>query len=317
MLSQIEPLPNLSIAVLIPCYNEAATIAKVIQDFKAALPWCMVYVYDNNSKDNTAEIASEAGAIVMPEHLQGKGNVVRSMFSDITADVYVMVDGDDTYDASVAPAMIQVLLDKKLDCVNAVRHSTAVQAYRQGHQFGNWLLTSMVARLFGRATRDMLTGYRIFSHRFVKSFPVVSSGFEIETEITVHSLELRMRTEDFDTEYGARPAGSTSKLNTYKDGCKILWMILKLVKQERPTLFFNSISLVCVLVSIILFYPVLADFLRTGLVPRLPTAILSAFLMSIAILSTLCGLILASVTQGRREIKQLTYLSTPRFLVRK
>ncbi|MDB5774669.1 MAG: glycosyltransferase [Herbaspirillum sp.] len=316
MTPNIQSLNDLSIAILVPCYNEATTVQKVVTDFKRVLPECTVYVYDNNSKDGTAAIAAAAGAVVVPELLQGKGNVVRRMFSDIVADVYVMVDGDDTYDASVAPNMIKLLLDKNLDCVNAVRHSTELEAYRQGHQFGNWMLTTIVAKLFGRATRDMLTGYRVFSHKFVKSFPVVSSGFEIETEITVHSLELRMRCEDFDTDYGARPEGSTSKLSTYKDGIKILWMIIKLIKLERPSLFFNSVGVILAIVALGIFYPVLIDYLHTGLVPRFPTAILSGFLILFAILSGVCGMILSSVTQGRRETKQLMYLSTPRFLRR-
>lgn len=306
-------LSDISVAILVPCYNEATTVAKVVADFKLALPHATVYVYDNNSKDNTSAIALAAGAVVMHEPLQGKGNVVRRMFSDITADVYVMVDGDDTYDASVAPAMVQRLVEGQLDCINAVRHSTAIEAYRQGHEFGNWMLTTIVAKLFGRATRDMLTGYRVFSHKFVKSFPVVSKGFEIETELTVHTLELRMRSEDFDTNYGARPEGSVSKLSTYKDGFKILWMIFKLIKLERPALFFNTFGVVAVLLALALFVPVLSDYLHTGLVPRLPTAILSAFIVMLGILSAVCGLILTSVTQGRREVKQLSFLATPRF----
>ncbi|HWW68543.1 MAG TPA: glycosyltransferase family 2 protein [Duganella sp.] len=309
-------LSDISVAILVPCYNEATTVAKVVADFKLALPHATVYVYDNNSKDNTSAIALAAGAVVMHEPLQGKGNVVRRMFSDITADVYVMVDGDDTYDASVAPAMVQRLVEGQLDCINAVRHSTAIEAYRQGHEFGNWMLTTIVAKLFGRATRDMLTGYRVFSHKFVKSFPVVSKGFEIETELTVHTLELRMRSEDFDTNYGARPEGSVSKLSTYKDGFKILWMIFKLIKLERPALFFNSFGVVAVLLALALFLPVLSDYLHTGLVPRLPTAILSAFIVMLGILSAVCGLILTSVTQGRREIKQLSFLATPRYHTR-
>ena len=312
-----QDLSDISIAILVPCYNEATTVAKVVTDFKLALPHATVYVYDNNSKDNTSAIALAAGATVVHEPLQGKGNVVRRMFSDISADVYVMVDGDDTYDAKVAPAMVRRLVEKNLDCINAVRHSTALEAYRQGHEFGNWMLTTIVAKLFGRATKDMLTGYRVFSHKFVKSFPVVSKGFEIETELTVHTLELRMRSEDVDTDYGARPEGSVSKLSTYKDGFKILWMIFKLIKLERPSLFFNSFAAVAVLIALALFAPVLADYLHTGLVPRLPTAILSALIVMLAILSALCGLILTSVTQGRREVKQLAFLATPRFYSRK
>lgn len=313
-MTRVPPLlSTMTIAVLVPCYNEAATIGKVIADFKQALPDATIYVYDNNSKDETTAIALASGAVVIPERLQGKGNVVRRMFSDITADVYVLVDGDDTYDASVAPAMVRLLVEKNLDCVNAVRHSIAHAAYRRGHEFGNWLLTIIVAKLFGRATKDMLTGYRVFSHRFVKSFPAISAGFEIETEITVHSLELRMRSEDFDTDYRARPEGSVSKLSTYKDGMKIMWMIVKLVKLERPSLFFNTISLTALLIAVAIFYPVLLEFFDTGEVRRFPTAILSGFIVLAAMLSFVCGMILASVTQGRREIKQLSYLFTPRY----
>jgi glycosyltransferase involved in cell wall biosynthesis len=312
-----ELFPNLSIAILVPCYNEATTIAKVVSDFKMALPSCTIYVYDNNSRDGTSGIAAATGAVVIPESLQGKGNVVRRMFSDIHADVYIMVDGDDTYDASAAPEMVRLLVEKNLDCVNAVRHSIGLDAYRQGHEFGNWILTTIVAKLFGRATKDMLTGYRVFSHKFVKSFPVISTGFEIETEITIHILELRLRSEDFDTKYGARPKGSVSKLSTYKDGIKILWMIINLIKLERPSLFFNSIGMLCAIFALVIFYPVLIDYIHTGLVPRLPTAILSAFIVLLAVLSVVCGLILTSVTQGRREIKQLYFLSTPRFMNKK
>jgi len=308
-----EQISDMSVAVLVPCFNEAATVAKVVADFKLALPNATVYVYDNNSKDDTSAIALAAGAVVVPEFLQGKGNVVRRMFSDIEADVYVMVDGDATYDAKAAPDMVQLLVDKNLDCVNGVRRSTAFEAYRQGHEFGNWMLTTIVSKLFGRVTKDMLTGYRVFSHRFVKSFPVASTGFEIETELTVHSLELRMRSEDVDTEYGARPEGSVSKLSTYKDGFKILWMIFKLIKLERPSMFFNTFAIIAALFSLGIFVPVLIEYLDTGLVPRLPTAILSGLMMSLAILSVICGLILTSVTQGRREAKQLAFLATSRY----
>ena len=309
-------LLNHRIAILLPCYNEATTVATIIRDFNRYLPQAAVYVFDNNSSDDTVAIARAAGAVVREVHQQGKGNVIRRMFADIEADVYIMVDGDDTYDASVAPAMVQRLVEGQLDCINAVRHSTALEAYRQGHEFGNWMLTTIVAKLFGRATRDMLTGYRVFSHKFVKSFPVVSKGFEIETELTVHTLELRMRSEDFDTNYGARPEGSVSKLSTYKDGFKILWMIFKLIKLERPALFFNPFGAAAVLLALALFLPVLSDYLHTGLVPRLPTAILSAFIVMLGILSAVCGLILTSVTQGRREIKQLSFLATPRYHTR-
>jgi glycosyltransferase involved in cell wall biosynthesis len=305
-----------AVAVVIPCYNEAIAIGKVVRDFKAALPHARVYVYDNNSTDDTIKVATAAGAIVRSENLQGKGNVVRRMFSDIEADVYVMVDGDDTYDATSSPGMIQLLVERDLDCVNGVRQSDSIEAYRNGHQFGNWLLTTLVARLFGRATHDMLTGYRVFTRRFVKSFPVLSGGFEIETELTVHTLEMRMRTADVDTRYGGRPAGSTSKLNTYRDGWRILKMIVNLLKQERPLMFFNSIAGIGVVIAMVLFAPVLVEFIRTGEVRRFPTAILSATIVSISVISVACGLILDTVTRGRKELKRLMYLQLARREVR-
>ena len=297
-----------AVAVLIPCFNEAVAIGKVVRDFRAALPHAVIYVYDNNSSDDTAGVARAAGAVVRSEHLQGKGNVVRRMFSDIDADVYIMVDGDDTYDAGAAPAMVKLLFDQDLDCVNGVRKSAVEEAYRSGHKFGNWLLTSLVARLFGRATRDMLTGYRVFTRRFVKSIPVLSAGFEIETELTVHTLEMRMRVADIDTVYGGRPEGSTSKLSTYRDGWKILKMIINLLKQERPLMFFNVIAGIGVLVAAVLFVPVFIEFLHTGEVRRFPTAILAATIVSISVISVACGLILDTVTRGRKEFKRLMYL---------
>lgn len=309
-----KPFEALSVAVLVPCYNEGLTISKVVTDFKKALPSASVYVYDNNSKDDTFAKAKAAGAITKKEHLQGKGNVVRRMFSDIEADVYIMVDGDDTYDASIAPQFVRLLVEEDLDTLNGVRVSTLDESYRNGHRFGNWMLTTMVAKLFGQSTKDMLTGYRVFSRRFVKSFPVSASGFEIETELTVHTLELKMRSMDVETNYGARPEGSTSKLSTYKDGFKILWMIIKLIKLERPSLFFYTLGVLFFFISLGLFYPVLIDYLHTGLVERFPTAILSGLIMALSILSIMSGLILATVTQGRKEAKQLAYLNTQRYL---
>jgi glycosyltransferase involved in cell wall biosynthesis len=303
----------LSVAVLVPCYNEGLTITKVVTDFKKALPSANIYVYDNNSKDDTFAKAQAAGAITKKEHLQGKGNVVRRMFSDIEADVYIMVDGDDTYDAFVAPQLVRLLIDEDLDTLNGVRISELDESYRNGHRFGNWMLTTMVAKLFGQSTKDMLTGYRVFSRRFVKSFPVTASGFEIETELTVHTLELKMRSMDVETNYGARPEGSTSKLSTYKDGFKILWMIIKLIKLERPSLFFYSLGILFFFTSLALFYPVLIDYLHTGLVERFPTAILSGLIMALSILSIMSGLILATVTQGRKEAKQLAYINTNKY----
>ncbi len=300
-----------SIAVLIPCYNEEIAIPMVIRDFRAALPEARIYVCDNNSKDRTVEVARAAGAEIRSENLQGKGNVVRRMFADIEADVYVLVDGDATYDAAAAPALIARLLDERLDMVNAARVSHEEAAYRQGHKFGNWLLTTLVAQIFGNRFHDMLSGYRVFSRRFVKTFPALSQGFEIETELTVHALELRMPIAEVATDYKSRPPGSVSKLSTFSDGWRILLMIAHLVKQERPLPFFGITSLALVLLSVGISIPVIGDFMRTGLVPRLPTAVLSVGLMLLAFLSAACGLILATVTRGRREMKRLAYLSIP------
>jgi glycosyltransferase involved in cell wall biosynthesis len=298
-----------SVAVIVPCFNEAVAIGKVVTDFRSALPDARVYVYDNNSTDGTADLARAAGATVRAEPLQGKGNVVRRMFRDIDADVYVMVDGDDTYAAADAPRMVELLLLEQLDCVNGVRRSDEQEAYRFGHRIGNRVLTALVTRLFGRVTEDMLTGYRVFSRRFVKSFPALSSGFEIETEITVHALQMRMRVADVETRYRGRPAGSASKLRTYTDGLNILGTIIELVKQERPLLFFNSLGAACIIIALALFAPVLIEYLQTGLVRRMPTAILSSSLVMLAFVLSGCGLILDTVTRGRKEIKLLAYLA--------
>jgi glycosyltransferase involved in cell wall biosynthesis len=302
---------NINIAVIIPCHNEDVAIPAVVRDFRAALPSAQVYVYDNNSTDRTAELAAQAGAIVGFEPFPGKGNVMRRMFSDIDADVYVLVDGDDTYDATAAPAMVKLLLDGQLDMVNGVRVSTEKEAYRFGHRFGNVMLTQMVATIFGRQFTDMLSGYRVFSRRFVKSFPALAKGFEIETELTVHALELRMKTAELPAPYKERPEGSVSKLNTVRDGIRILRTIATLIKEERPVWFFGVIALVLSLLSLGLAAPVIADYWHTGLVPRFPTAILSASIMLLAFLSLTCGLILDSVTHARRELKRLAYLSIP------
>jgi hypothetical protein len=303
---------NTTIAVLVPCYNEAAAIADVVRDFRQALPQASVYVYDNNSTDSTVEVARGAGAIVRTEPLQGKGNVVRRMFADIEADVFVMVDGDNTYDASVAPQLVQKLLDESLDLVNGKRVHKETEAYRPGHQFGNVLLTSLVAMIFGKRFEDMLSGYKIFSRRFVKSFPSLSSGFEIETELTVHALELRMPVAEVETAYGARPEGSESKLSTFSDGYKILKMIGILIKEERPLQFFSSLFGLFVLAALIISFPVITTYLETGLVPRLPTAVLATGMMLLGFLSLACGLILDTVTRGRQELKRLQYLSVSR-----
>lgn len=298
-------------AVLIPCYNEEAAIAQVVNDFRLALPDAKIYVYDNNSKDRTIEVAKKTGAIVRREPLQGKGNVVRRMFADIEADVYVLVDGDATYDAASAPMMVQKLLDERLDMVNGARVTQIEEAYRPGHRFGNWLLTSIVAWIFGNRFKDMLSGYRVFSRRYVKSFPALAVGFETETELTVHALELRMPTSEVATPYKDRPVGSVSKLNTYRDGFRILWMITVLVKEERPMQFFSLFALFLLLFGTGLAAPILIEFFETGLVPRLPTAVLAMGMYILSFLSLSCGLILETVTRARREMKRMRYLNVP------
>jgi len=305
---------NPRIAVLIPCYNEEAAIGSVVRDFRAALPEAAIYVYDNNSRDRTAEVAGAAGAVVRREILQGKGNVVRRMFADVEADVYVLVDGDDTYHAASAPALVRKLLTEQLDVVNAARVTDIEAAYRRGHRFGNRLLTSLVSSVFGKRTVDMLSGYRVFSRRFVKSFPALAGGFEIETELTVHALEMRMPFAEVATPYKDRPAGSVSKLSTYRDGLRILLMIGRLVKEERPLQAFSLSAGFFIFVSVVVAWPVFTTYFETGLVPRLPTAILAAALMLLAFLSLTCGLILETVTRGRREIKRLAYLAQPLFI---
>ena len=300
---------NIDIAVLVPCYNEETTISSVVHDFRKAMPSATIYVYDNNSTDKTVEVAKEAGAVVQTEPLQGKGNVVRRMFADIEADVYVMVDGDDTYDASAAPMMVQKLLDENLDILNGKRIHKEAEAYRIGHQFGNTLLTSLVAIIFGNRFEDMLSGYKIFSYRFAKSFPNLSSGFEIETELTIHALELRMPVAEIETHYGARPEGSESKLSTFADGFRILKTIAILIKEERPLQFFSSLFGLFVLCSVVISIPLITTYLETGLVPRQPTAILATGLMLLGFMCLACGLILDTVTRGRQEFKRLQYLS--------
>ena len=300
------------IAVLIPCFNEAHSIVKVVQDFKAAVPQASIYIYDNNSTDATARLAGDAGAIVAIEPRQGKGNVIRRMFADVEADIYILVDGDDTYPAESAPALIEELLEKQLDMVVGIRLSEyGESAFPMGHRYGNALITGFVGLLFGRSFTDMLSGYRVFSRRFVKSFPALSSGFETETELTIHALELRMPIAEVQTAYGARPEGSESKLRTFRDGFRIVGTIAKLFKEERPLIFFSIIFLFLFMFSMILGYPIVSGFLENGLVPRLPTAVLATGIMLIAFLSLTCGLILDTVTRGRRELKRLAYLSIP------
>ncbi|WP_380874881.1 glycosyl transferase [Sphingomonas sp. DBB INV C78] len=304
-------LAPLRIAVILPCYNEAAAIAGTVASFRAALPQAMVYVFDNNSSDGTAEVAAAAGAIVRTERMQGKGHVVRRMFADVDADIYVMADGDATYDASAAPRMVQMLVDDRLDMVVGARQSEVEEAYRRGHRLGNRLFTGMLARLFGRSFSDIFSGYRVFSRRFVKSFPVLSEGFEIETEISVHALELRMPVAELVTAYGARPEGSVSKLSTYRDGWRILKTIATLFRIERPVLFFGAIGIALAALAVLLAIPLAITYAQTGLVPRMPTAILSTGLMILAFLNGFCGLILDTVVRGRREVRRLAYLSFP------
>lgn len=307
----ISTLARPRIAVLIPCYNEEVAIPRVVEAFRAALPEAEILVYDNNSKDRTVEVAREAGATVRRETLQGKGNVVRRMFADIEADVYVLVDGDDTYDAAAAPEMVRMLLDERLDMVTGVRVTDIQAAYRPGHRFGNLMLTGMVRVVFGDRISDMLSGYRAFSRRFVKSFPALAEGFETETEFTVHALELKMPVGEVKTAYKDRPPGSASKLNTIRDGIRILQTILGLIRRERPLAFFGGIAGVLLVGAGILFLPVLLTYLTTGLVPRFPSFIASATLAMLSFLSLSCGLILDTVTRGRREAKRIAYLAVP------
>jgi glycosyltransferase involved in cell wall biosynthesis len=301
----------LRVAVLLPCFNEEAAIAQTVASFRAALPAAAVYVYDNNSTDRTAEVAAAAGAIVRTERMQGKGHVVRRMFADIEADIYVMADGDATYDASAAPELVRRLVDERLDMVVGARQSQVEAAYRRGHRLGNRLFTGILARLFGRSFSDIFSGYRVFSRRFVKSFPALSRGFETETEISVHALELAMPVAEVVTAYGARPEGSQSKLSTYRDGWRIMRTIAHLFRIERPVLFYGSFGLMLAALAIVLAIPLAITYAQTGLVPRLPTAILATGLMIVAFLSFMCGLILDTVVRGRREVRRLFYLSFP------
>jgi glycosyltransferase involved in cell wall biosynthesis len=297
------------VAVLVPCYNEERAVAQVVGDFRAALPHAVVYVYDNNSSDGTVEAARRAGAVVRRETYQGKGHVVRRMFNDVEADVYVLVDGDATYDAPSAPEMVAKLVAERLDMVVGARIDRDMAAYRRGHRAGNRLLTGFVAHMFGRSFTDLLSGYRVFSRRFVKSFPILSGGFEIETELTIHALELELPVSELATPYYSRPSGSASKLATWSDGFRILWTVFKLYRAERPLSLFGAFGVALAIMSIGLAIPVIITYLQEGLVPRLPTAVLSTGLMLLAFLSIACGLILDTVTRGRRELKLLAYLA--------
>ncbi|HWI76647.1 MAG TPA: glycosyltransferase family 2 protein [Sphingomicrobium sp.] len=298
-----------SVAVLLPCYNEEATIGATVEGFRKALPKATVYVYDNNSTDRTSAIAENAGAVVRTERQQGKGHVVRRMFADIDADVYVMADGDLTYDPEAAPDMVALLLAEQLDMVVGTRKHEEKEAYRGGHVLGNRVFTGLLAGLFGRSFNDIFSGYRVFSRRFVKSFPVLSSGFEIETEMSVHALELRMPVGEIETRYLARPEGSESKLSTFGDGWRILKTIGTLYRVERPVLFYGTIALLLFIAALLLSIPLVTTYLHTHLVPRLPTAVLITGMTIVAVLCFFAGLILDTVTRGRREVRRLAYLS--------
>ena len=301
----------MKIAVLLPCYNEEGAIGETVRAFRAALPDAAIYVYDNNSTDKTCLVAAAEGAVVRTERMQGKGNVVRRMFADIEADIYVLADGDATYDAAVAPKLIDMLLADRLDMVVGARKSEVEAAYRRGHRLGNAVLTGILAQIFGRTFTDILSGYRIFSRRFVKSFPVLSTGFEIETEMSVHALELRMPVGEMVTAYAARPEGSVSKLSTYRDGWRILNMIIRLSRIERPIQFFGLLGALLALLGIFLAIPLVTTYLQTGLVPRFPTAILATGLVILASLCGFTGLILDTVVRGRLEVRRLAYLAFP------
>jgi glycosyltransferase involved in cell wall biosynthesis len=314
-LEQIDPARRVragerppEVAVLLPCYNEGLVIGSVIEHFRAAVPDARIYVYDNNSNDGSAELARSAGAIVRDEKRQGKGFVVRRMFADIDADIYVICDADGTYDASAAPELVGLLIDKGLDMVVGTRVDTGGTAYRPAHKFGNWMLTSLVRTMFGGGFSDMLSGYRVLSRRFVKSFPLMSRGFEIETELTIHALELDMPTVEVPTRFRERVEGSESKLKTVSDGVRILWTIGTLLKQERPFFLFGLMAFMLIDAALLLGYPVISDYVKTGVVLRLPTAVLATGTMILGFLSLFSGLILDTVTRGRQEAKRLRYL---------
>jgi glycosyltransferase involved in cell wall biosynthesis len=302
---------GLDIAVILPCYNEAAAIGGVVQAFRDALPDAAIYVYDNNSSDGTAVAAEAAGAVVRHEAMQGKGNVVRRAFSDIEADIYVMADGDGTYDAARAPELVDMLLDRQLDMVVGTRADDSPEAYRRGHRLGNLLFNKAIAVLFGDRFRDIFSGYRVFSRRFVKSFPALSEGFEIETELTVHAIQLRMPVTEVATAYSSRAEGTESKLRTYRDGLRILMAIGRFIQRFRPLLFYSVIAAALALLSIALGYPIVIEFFETGLVPRFPTAILATGIMVLAALSLAIALILNANSRSQLEMKRLKYLEYP------
>lgn len=297
----------MTIAVLIPCYNEAKTIAKVVRDYRAALPEADIYVYDNNSTDHTDDIAREAGAIVRYEYRQGKGNVIRSMFREIDADCYLMIDGDDTYPAENAREMVNLVLERKVDMVVGDRLSATyyTENKRPFHNLGNWLVKGLVNTIFKGSVSDIMTGYRAFSYQFVKSFPVLSKGFEIETEMTIHALDKNLSLQSVQVEYRDRPADSPSKLNTYSDGMKVLRTIVRLYKEYRPMSFFGLLAALMALVSVILFIPIFAEYLHTGLVPRFPTLIVCGVMGTMALLLWVCGLILDTVAKKHRQLFEI------------
>jgi len=306
-----DAFDGLSVAVLIPCYNEELSVAKVVADFHAGLPDAAIRVYDNNSSDQTRSVALAAGAIVRSEKQQGKGHVVRRMFADVEADIYVLVDGDDTYDAASVSKMVRTLVEDQLDMVTAVRLPVHDDAYRRGHRFGNRLLSGLVCRIFGDRVSDVLSGYRVFSRRFVKSFPALATGFETEAEFTIHALELKMPIGEVASTYRGRCAGSRSKLHTLRDGLRILHTIMMLVKQERPLQSFGATGAALSAAGVGFGLPVVLYFLHTGLVPRLPTALLATGLVLAGALSFVCGLVLEQVARGRKELKRLAYLAIP------
>lgn len=302
-----------SIAVLLPCYNEATTIAETVAAFQAALPTAAIHVYDNNSTDGTADLARAAGAHVRHEPFQGKGNVVRRMFADIDADIYVMADGDMTYDPTAAPDLVRRLVEGQFDMVVGTRVETGEAAYRRGHRLGNRLFNGITSALFRSPFQDIFSGYRVFSRRFAKSFPAASSGFEIEAELTVHALDLKLRTDEVPLPYGRRPDNSHSKLKTYRDGARILWMLVNMYRAVQPFRFYGIIALVLAAASLGLAAPIVQTYLETGLVPRFPTAILSAAVMQLAFLMLVCGLVVDAISGGRREMKRMRYLELKPF----
>jgi glycosyltransferase involved in cell wall biosynthesis len=310
VLPQASFVRNRSIAVLLPCFNEEATIAAVIESFRRVLPGAVIYVYDNNSTDRTAETAAAAGAVVRRERYQGKGNVVRRMFADIEADVYLLADGDLTYDASAAGRLVDALVSQNVDMIVGVRIGSG-EAFPRGHRFGNTLFNRIVAHLFGEGFTDILSGYRVMSRRFAKSFPAASAGFEIETELSVHALDLKLATAEIPLRYGERPVNSQSKLKTYRDGARILSSILMMYRALRPFRFYGAIFVALSVVALGLAIPLVATFLETGLVPRLPTAILAASIMQLGFLSLACGIVIEAVSASRREFMRMRYLDLP------